>query len=174
MDNDKKLTKEEAVRQTPRAESTNQRERAPELPADRVNEEVTPEQIEAANATANQTIDEGNENEVQGKAPVPHVEVMKRGSTKWTDDAGVVQKTLNDAEPNAEIAKDQVPEYLQLHQEVLDGADPLEATLRYQDRDPAEAFQEGKLDDAEKHPRTGAGLGTATRTENVQAPKESK
>ena len=47
---------------------------------------------------------------------------------------------------------------MKLHQAVLDGADPLKATLDYQGRDDKKAFAEGKLKDAELHPRT-MGLG---------------
>jgi hypothetical protein len=138
----------------------NTRVRSPELPAGEDHQDL-PEIMNAANHTANQTIDEGNENEVQGKHAVPYVKVQKRGSTKWIDEeTGEFHKELNDAEINEPLAKEEMPEYLKLHQEVLDGAPPLEATLKYQNRDSKNAFEEGKLKNAETSPRTG-GIGTA-------------
>lgn len=119
---------------------------------------------EQVNATANQTI-EGNVQEVQGKLAVPHAKVMKRGQTKWTDEAGVLHKELNDAEANVYLGEAELPQYLKLHQEILEGANPLEATLEYQGKDPAEDLVEGKLQDAELHPRTH-GLGPVTQGDN--------
>jgi hypothetical protein len=171
----KHASPEERARSTPKtaAESReNTRDRTAELPADeqiaRAEKEAA-EKAEAANETANQVLDDGSE-EAQGKLAVPRVEVMKRGSTKWTNEAGLVEKRLNDAQPNAPIASEEIPDYLKLHQEVLDGADPLEATLKYQGREEEE-FAEGNLADAELHPRT-AGTGVATAAENVQDGKE--
>jgi hypothetical protein len=165
------LTPEERVRSTPKTgaeQQDNKRDRTSELPADEITAEKMAERAEAASEVANQTIDEGNEHEVQGKLAVPRTKVMKRGSTKWTDKDGNVVKELNDAEPNVRLADEELPDYLKLHQAVLDGADPLEETLKYQGRKPAEGFAEGKLADAEKHPRTG-GIGVAAaRPENRQ------
>lgn len=127
-----------------------------------------------ANHTANQTLNDGNKHEVQGKLAVPETKVMKRGSTKWTDEDGNVIKKVNDAEVNKPLAEREIPQYLKLHQEVLDGADPIEATLAYQDKKPEDTFQEAKLADAEKYPRTG-GIGAGTETpENQQKTDEEK
>lgn len=165
---EEKAAKHDTLRTTPKTgaeQSAVSRDRRIEKPAGAVSEKMQ-ERLKAANETANQTIDEGNPHEVQGKAAVPHVKVMKRGSTKWTDKDGVVHKELNDEEVNAELEDEELPDYLKLHQEVLDGADPIEATLKYQGNEE-ESFAEGKLADAEKHPRT-AGLGRAATAENVQ------
>jgi hypothetical protein len=168
----------EKTRTTPKTGAEpgrNKRDRTDELPADTspppaAPQPVDPDTLKKVNSTANQTIDQGSE-EVQGKLAVPTTKVMKRGQTLWTDEDGVVHKELNDAEVNAEIGKDQVPDYIQLHQEVLEGADPIAASLKYQGRDPEEAFREGTLENAELHPRT-MGLGMAVAAENAQ--KERK
>lgn len=149
------LDKEEATRATPRTgaeEHAKQRDRTSELPANEVIKDDLTEMRKEANNTANQTTEEGSV-EVEGKLAVPHVKVQRRGSTIWTDEDGEVHKELNDEEPNANIGEEAVPLYLQLHQEVLDGADPLEATLDFANKDEEE-LHEGTLENAELHPRT--------------------
>jgi hypothetical protein len=151
-------TQEERTRTTPKpTEGRDKRDRSIELPAEAIDENLA-DRRDAANHFAGQTTDEHNENEVQGKLAVPYVKVMKRGQTRWTDEDGNVHKELNDAEADAELTEEAVPEYLKLHQEVLEGRDPLEATLDYQSHDPEKVVQEGTLKDAELHPRT-RGLG---------------
>lgn len=162
------LTKEEATRKTPRpTEGRDKRDRTGELPADTVDENEAV--LKEVNGTANQTIDDGSK-EIQGKLAVPHAKVQKRGSTLWTDEDGVVHKELNNEEVNADIGEESIPNYLKLHQEVVEGADPLEATLKYQGAEEKE-FREGALQNAETHPRT-MGRDAATAAERVQ--KEDK
>lgn len=153
------LTPEERTRSTPKTgaeESATQRDRTSELPAtENLRNEKLAKLREEVDATAHQVAD-GNVREVQGKLAVPRAKVMKRGSTKWTDEEGNVHKELNDEEVNAPLAEDEIPEYLELHKAVLEGADPIKATLDFQGRKKEEAFSEAKLEDAELHPRTGA------------------
>ena len=169
MADDKKKDENFPLEKTP-PKGHNERDRTDELPADTV-QGVDQDRLKAANNFAGQTIEDHNENEVQGKLAVPHAKVMKRGQTKWTDKDGVVHKELNDAEPNVKLADEQEPDYLKLHEKVLNGEDPIKATLDFQGRKPQEGFAEGKLKDAELHPRT-MGVGAATAAENEQ--KERK
>ena len=90
---------------------------------------------ETANHTANQTADEGSV-EVQGKLAVPYVEVVKRGQVKFTnEETGELEKTL--AEPEDEV-ETPVPEYLEFHERVLDGEDPIALQKEYEAREVPE------------------------------------
>lgn len=150
------LDKEEATRSTPKTgaeEHRNKRDRTSELPAAHANDDNRAK-LEKANQTAAQT-SETHVEEVQGKLAVPHAKVQRRGSTVWTDDDGRVHRELNDEEINADLGVEEAtPLYLRLHQEVLDGADPIKASIEYQDKKDEE-FDEATLKNAELHPRTG-------------------
>lgn len=175
MAEEKNTDKRRNTPMTGAEQNANDRPRRPERPAseDRSTNDKLEERIRAANETANQTIDQGNENEVQGRLAVPTVKVQKRGSTKWTDpETGQLRKELNDAEPNVRIAEGEKPDYLKLHEAVLNGEDPLKATLKFQGREE-ESFAEGKLENAETHPRT-YGLGDATAAPEAEERKSAQ
>lgn len=127
--------------------------------------------LEAANKTANQTISEGNENEVQGKLAVPTVEVVKRGYVKHTENNQLV-KTLSEAEINAKTEEHPTPDYIVLHQQVLEGADPLEAQRSFKPSE--EVIQEGDREDIEDSPRSGPTKAAAINKQTEETQENAK